>query len=196
MKNNKIIAIAGGIGSGKSVVSSVLRSIGFYVYDCDYEAKKLMNTSDVIKTELVREFGDDCICEDGTINSVYLASVVFNDKLALAKINSIVHPRVKDDILLRLSNCNRGVMFVETAILMQSNLLDVIEEVWLVSASVETRIKRVMKRNGVSANDVKKRIQAQSNQDYSKLKNCKEIVNDNDVAILPQLHVLIDNLYS
>ena len=189
-----VVAIAGGIGSGKSVVSSILRIMGFIVYDCDSEAKRLMNTSCEIKNDLVEAFGTDCITETGTINSAYIASVVFKNKVALSKINSIVHPRVKTDILLKLKNSNQQVMFVETAILMQSNLLDIVDEVWLVSASEETRIKRVMKRNGMSVDDVKKRIHAQQNQDYSKLNNCKNIVNEECEAILPQIRLLIDGL--
>ena len=186
MKSKRLVAITGGIGSGKSVVSAILRIMGYSVYDCDSRAKNLMNTNNDIKNDLISSFGVDCISEDGKINAQYISSIVFKDKTALLKINSIVHPRVKDDILLEYLN-NQGVMFVETAILLQSNLLDIIDEVWLVDAPEKVRVKRVMLRNSMSADEVRRRIKSQSGQDYSTLKNLCPIINDGVSAILPQI---------
>lgn len=186
MKSKRLVAITGGIGSGKSVVSAILRIMGYSVYDCDSRAKNLMNTNKDIKNDLISSFGVDCISEDGKINAQYISSIVFKDKTALLKINSIVHPRVKDDILLEYLN-NQGVMFVETAILLQSNLLDIIDEVWLVDAPENVRVKRVMLRNSMSADEVRRRIKSQSGQDYSTLKNLCPIINDGVSAILPQI---------
>lgn len=194
-KKTKLIAIAGGIGSGKSVVSSVLRSMGYVVYDCDAEAKRLMNTLQEIKDELVKSFGNQSVTDEGLINTSHISSVVFQDKKALSTINSIVHPRVKEDIISCLNGINHDVFFIETAILMQSNLLDIIDEVWLVTAPDEIRIKRVMNRNRVTAEDVKKRINAQCGQDYSTISNLKEIINDNVSPILPQLIKLLQEKY-
>ena len=101
--SKRIIAIAGGIGSGKSVVSAILRLIGYVVYDCDSEAKLLMNTSVAIKNDLITAFGSDSITKEGYINTKYISSIVFKDKSVLTKINSIVHPRVKEDIC---GNCD------------------------------------------------------------------------------------------
>ena len=186
MKSKRLVAITGGIGSGKSVVSAILRIMGYSVYDCDSRAKNLMNTNKDIKNDLISSFGVDCISEDGKINAQYISSIVFKDKTALLKINSIVHPRVKDDILLEYLN-NQGVMFVETAILLQSNLLDIIDDVWLVDAPENVRVKRVMLRNSMSADEVRRRIKSQSGQDYSTLKNLCPIINDGVSAILPQI---------
>ena len=186
MKSKRLVAITGGIGSGKSVVSAILRIMGYSVYDCDSRAKNLMNTNKDIKNDLISSFGVDCLSDDGKINAQYISSIVFKDKTALLKINSIVHPRVKDDILLEYLN-NQGVMFVETAILLQSNLLDIIDEVWLVDAPENVRVKRVMLRNSMSADEVRRRIKSQSGQDYSTLKNLCPIINDGVSAILPQI---------
>jgi len=183
----KIIAIAGGIGSGKSVVSDIIRIMGFDVYDCDAEAKRLMNTSEAIKNDLVSAFGADAITEQGEINRPYISSVVFGNQIALNKINSIVHPRVKDDILDKMNRSENDILFVETAILMQSNLLDIINGALLVTAPKEVRVERVMKRNGIAREDVLKRIEAQEGQDYSKISNLKVIENDGIEAVLPQV---------
>lgn len=189
--NKRLIAIAGGIGSGKSVVSSILRIMGYPVYDCDSEAKNLMNTSVAIKNDLVANFGAESVTGEGTINTKHISSVVFKDRNALNVINSIVHPRVKEDILLKLEKCEQDVMFVETAILLQSNLLDIINGVWLVNAPENIRVERVMKRNAMSEEDVRKRIRAQQGQDYSVLSGCCEIMNDGSQAVLPQVEALL-----
>ena len=183
----KIIAIAGGIGSGKSVVSDIIRIMGFDVYDCDAEAKRLMNTSEAIKNDLVSAFGADAITEQGEINRPYISSVVFGNQIALNKINSIVHPRVKEDILDKMNRSENDILFVETAILMQSNLLDIINGALLVTTPKEVRVERVMKRNGIAREDVLKRIEAQEGQDYSKISNLKVIENDGIEAVLPQV---------
>lgn len=194
MMETKLVAIAGGIGSGKSVVSAILRIMGYDVYDCDAEAKRLMNTSQVIKDDLINAFGKSSVTEEGIINTAHISSIVFQDNSALSTINSIVHPRVKEDILVKLQNSEQKVFFVETAILMQSNLVDIVDEAWLVTAPEDVRIKRVMIRNRVPADDVKKRIAAQNGQDYSLIPNLKEIVNDGIKAILPQIEGLIQEM--
>ena len=194
MMETKLVAIAGGIGSGKSVVSAILRIMGYDVYDCDAEAKRLMNTSQVIKDDLINAFGKSSVTDDGIINTTHISSIVFQDKSALSTINSIVHPRVKEDILVKLQKSEQKVFFVETAILMQSNLVDIVDEAWLVTAPEDVRIKRVMIRNRVTADDVKKRIAAQNGQDYSLIPILKEIVNDGIKAILPQIEGLIQEM--
>ena len=194
MNNKKLIAIAGGIGSGKSVVSSILRVIGYSVYDCDSEAKRLMNESREIKDDLISNFGEESILSNDSINTAHISKEVFNNPQALKILNSIVHPRVKDDVLKKVNECAGNVMFIESAILLQSNLLDIIDGVWLVDAPENVRIERVMKRNSMSEADVKRRISAQSGQDYSVLQSCKTIVNDDKEAILPQVLKLVSEI--
>ena len=183
----KLIAITGGIGSGKSVVSSVLRILGYTVYDCDSEAKRLMNTSQAIKNDLIEVFGSQSLTSLNEINSVYISKIVFNDYNALKRLNSIVHPRVKQDLLDKIVVSQQDVMFVETAILMQSNLLDIIDDAWIVDAPEDLRVSRVMKRNSVSAEYVIGRIKAQQKQNFGLLKKSSVILNDGVAPLLPQV---------
>ena len=94
----KVIALTGGIGSGKSVVSSILRIMGYVVYDCDSQAKKVMDSSEKIKRGLLDAFGYDCVDKDGLINRKYLGKVVFDNPKALSTLNGIVHPEVRKDL--------------------------------------------------------------------------------------------------
>lgn len=185
----KLIAITGGIGCGKSIVSQILKEFGFQVYDCDCNAKYLMDNSPIIKDCLKSTFGNDIII-DGTINRVKLASIVFNNKEKLVKLNNIVHSSVKEDLISwKLENSHNKLLFVETAILYQSGLDSIVDEVWEVNAPLEIRIERVMKRNNISRQDILSRIESQK---YEILKQADYIItNDDKVAILPQLVTIL-----
>ncbi len=185
----ELIAITGGIGCGKSIVSLILKEMGYEVYDCDWKAKYLMDNSPTIKDCLKSTFGNDIII-DGTINRVKLANIVFNNKEKLVKLNNIVHSSVKEDLISwKLENSHNKLLFVETAILYQSGLDKVVDEVWEVNAPIEIRIERVMKRNNISRQDVLSRIESQK---YEILTQADCIItNDDKVAILPQLVTIL-----
>lgn len=185
----ELIAITGGIGCGKSIVSLILKEMGYEVYDCDWKAKYLMDNSPTIKDCLKSTFGNDIII-DGTINRVKLANIVFNNKEKLVKLNNIVHSSVKEDLISwKLENSQKKLLFVETAILYQSGLDSIVDEVWEVNAPLEIRIERVMKRNNISRQDVLSRIESQK---YEILTQADYIItNDDKVAILPQLVTIL-----
>lgn len=185
----KLIAITGGIGCGKSIVSQILKEFGFQVYDCDCNAKYLMDNSPTIKNCLKSTFGNDIII-DGTINRIKLANIVFNNKEKLVKLNNIVHSSVKEDLISwKLENSHNKLLFVETAILYQSGLDKVVDEVWEVNAPIEIRVERVMKRNNISRQEVLSRIESQK---YEILTQADYIItNDDKVAILPQLVTIL-----
>ena len=190
---SKLIAITGGIGSGKSIVSKILIANGYTVYDCDYEAKRIMDIDTNIHSLLTQHIHSEAV-KDGIIDRKLIASIVFNDNLKLEKLNSIVHQAVRDNIRKYLSrNTSRGVMFIETAILYQSNIDLMVNEVWTVTAPHDIRIKRVMRRNNCSWEDVDARINAQDN--YTPLRvhpRVKEIINDDLIPVLPQVIRLLE----
>lgn len=182
----KTIAIVGGIGSGKSVVSHILRLLGYDVYDCDSNAKLLMNTSTRIQSLLIDAFGSEVVSSNGEINRRRLSDIIFRDKTSLNTINGIVHPAVKEDINQRLSESKSKLYFVETALPQESGIDKMCDHIWLVDASKDVRISRVMARNSFSQEQVEERMRK---QDYSKLDDSKTIIitNDNHSAVLPQV---------
>lgn len=157
-----IIAITGGIGSGKSVVSQVLRVAGYPVYDCDSNAKLIMNKDLEMQRLLVESFGPEIIV-DGVIRRDVLAKLVFADRSKLVKLNSIVHPAVRKDIERWAETLHSDAAFVETAILKESGVDSLIDAVWIVEAPDELRIARVMARNNVQEKNVRERIESQRN---------------------------------
>ncbi len=191
MMDKLIVAITGGIGSGKSVVCNILRTMGYEVYDCDANARRLMDTSTEIKRRLSTEICETAVLPDGAINRKAISEVVFSNPAKLTALNNIVHGCVRDDLLNFFSASDKYVLFFETAILQESGLDKVANEVWQVYAPEEVRVKRVMKRNGHSAAEVKARIDAQNSKP---IPNAKTIVNDDVTPLLPQINTLLYSL--
>lgn len=193
--NQRLIAITGGIGCGKSVVSNILRVLGYLVYDCDSEAKRLMNDSNYIKSEISKKISCETIALDGSINRPILAKIVFNDNKLLSQLNMIVHSAVKEDIInWTKQHQTQHTLFVETAILYQSGINLFVDEVWEIQAPIDLRINRVILRNNTTAEDVQSRINSQQYNIEKLHDNTKYIVNDNIKPILPQILNLIKEL--
>lgn len=193
--HTRLIAITGGIGSGKSVVSNILRAMGHYVYDCDARAKKIVDNDHAIKARIGSEIAPECVDADGNVRRDLLAGIVFADERALSRLNSIVHSAVRADILRMAEESTSAVMFVETAILYQSELDLMVDEVWEVMAPEQLRINRVMRRNGLSREQVKARIDAQDGFVAArKHKKVKEIINDEILPLLPQIEALMSSI--
>lgn len=187
-----LIAITGGIGSGKSVVSTILKVCGYKVYDCDYNAKVLMDNSAKIKNEIANRIDECVITPQGDINRPLLSSIVFGNQSKLNILNEIVHGAVKADIInWRDANADLPYLFIETAILYQSRLDAIVDEVWEVTAPEEIRIDRVMKRNNFSREQVVSRIYSQNYSPKNAHPNVRSIVNDDIAPLLPQILALL-----
>ena len=193
----KVIAITGGIGSGKSIVARCVKAMGYPVYDCDSRAKALMDSNPAIIEAIGREIGSHCIdaCR-GTIDRAALASTVFSDADALARLNAIVHGAVRADIkeqMERLRSAGlRSLAFIETAILYQSEIDRMVDAVWEVTAPRAIRIERVMSRNGLTAGEVEARIDSQDTYKSDRRHHSVNyIVNDGFMPILPAVVQLI-----
>lgn len=184
----RLTAITGGIGAGKSVISRVLRVMGYEVFDCDREAKLLMDSDPVIKSRLVAEIHPGSVSPEGNIDRRLLSTVVFADSEKLNALNSIVHAAVLRRIRAWQSERhNKDHIFVETAILYQSGLDKIVDDVIEVIAPDEIRIMRVMKRNNCNREYVVSRIRSQQFVPATIHPRVTEITNDDFTAVLPQL---------
>lgn len=191
--STSLIAITGGIGSGKSVVSRVLRAMGYPVYDCDSQAKAIMDSDSEIHRRLCEEI-DAAVVADGIIDRKLLAEIVFNDAGRLAALNAIVHSAVKAD-LDRWARQQAGLAFVETAILYESGLNSAVDAEWRVESPLELRIERTMKRSHLSREQVEARIASQSRQpETAPIPPRTILVNDLTTALLPQLRLALQSV--
>lgn len=190
---NNLIAISGGIGSGKSVVAKILRLLGYEVYDCDSEAKRLMDESVEIKDSLRKLIGECVINTDLSINRRQLAEIVFSDSEKLLTLNGIVHGAVKNDILTWRETRKSKIepLFVETAILYQSGIDKIVDYVIEVTAPIEIRLQRVMNRNGFNREEVLQRIESQQIQQFTPHSNIIYVDNSGDQPLLPQITALL-----
>jgi len=190
-----LIAITGGIGSGKSVVARMLQVMGYQVYDCDSRAKALMTGDAEVKQQLINAFGEETFLADGSINRDHLSAAAFGNSQALLRLNAIVHPATARD-MLNWAKCQAAdgacIAFVETALLRTSGLDRLVDAVWHVTAPVEVRIARVMARNGLTAQQVRARIDAQA-VDEAIATGEAIIVNDALQPVLPQVLQLARN---
>lgn len=182
----KTVGITGGIGSGKSVVCKILKLLNYPIYDTDSKAKILMNTSPVIKSKLTSIIGDCAYIGDKT-NPTQISSFIFSSETNLKRLNSIVHPVVCEDFNKWRENQSSEIVFVESAILYESGLNNMVDEVWCVVADKKERIERVMLRNGLSEQEVISRINSQmSDEDRMALADYI-IDNTGRVSLLKQI---------
>lgn len=190
--SKRLVAISGGIGCGKSVIAAILRKVGYPVYDCDDRAKRLMDNDSAILTRLAVEIDREVVV-DGVIDRKRLSEIVFADTAKLDRLNEIVHGVVRSDIAAWVADADSDTLFVETAILYQSGLDRMVDEVWEVVAPHELRIERVMGRNGCTREEVVARIKAQDVEIERPHGKTFEIVNDGFIPILPQIESLLYN---
>lgn len=193
--NRSLIAVTGGIGSGKSIVCRILMALGYPVYDCDSRAKTLMDSSWEIKRQISENICQEAISPSGEIDRRRLAQEVFADRQLLKQLNTIVHAEVRRDIDQWFRHSESAICFVETAILRESRLDKMVSETWEVVAPSEVRIRRVMHRSSLTAEEVKSRISVQQpfRPEPGSAIRMQTIVNDGQTPILPRVLNLLDN---
>lgn len=157
---SKIIGLTGGIGSGKTTLATYIESLGIPVFIADDEAKKLMQSAEVLR-EINAVFGE-AVFEKGQLNRQELASIVFSNPEKLSQLNSIIHPAVKKQFKIWLDQ-NQLAPFVvyEAAILFESGSYQNCDYIITITAPLEDRIARVMQRDNSSREQVLNRINAQ-----------------------------------
>lgn len=188
------IAITGGIGSGKSYVSALLQKQGIPIYNADDEAKRLMLGDEGIREGLMDLLGDE-VYTDGNLNKPLLASYLFADAGNAARINTIVHPRVKADFRSWLkAHQESEIAALECAILYESGFEDTVDFVVMVYAPEELRVERAMRRDNATEQQIRARIAAQMN-DEEKCRRADYVVfNDGSIPLERQLADLIAQL--
>ena len=182
----KVIGITGGIGSGKSRVLDILSDrYSAYVVEADKVAKKLMLPGNEAYNKVVRCFGRDILSADNhEIDAKKLGSLVMNDTAALEKLNSIVHPAVKEYILRDIkAQRDNGVDYyiIEAALLIQDNYTEICDEIWAVITDKETRISRLMSNRGYSRKKAEDFIKNQPDELFYKNGSNRIIMNNGTV---------------
>ncbi|MDI3310023.1 MAG: dephospho-CoA kinase [Thermoanaerobacterium sp.] len=180
----KVIGLTGGIASGKSTVSSILKSLGAVIIDADVVSREIMIRGTETYNILVSVFGKEILRKDGEIDRRKLGNLVFADKEKLNKLNEITHPeiikKIKDIIEEERKKGKEKAIVLDAALLIEMKLFNMVDEVWLVVVDKKTQIRRLMKRDNLSYKDALNRIRSQmSIEDKMKyadfiINNCKD----------------------
>ncbi len=181
------VGITGGIGSGKSTVCKVFRTMGIPVFEADQVARQLQNNDPGVRQEIINLFGPDVYLPDQTIDRKHLASIVFKSPLLLEQLTGIVHPAVKKAFYEWYEKQDSPYIIHEAAILFESGFYKMMDKTITVVTDEAQRIQRVMKRNNITLEAVKERIKNQWT-DVERIKLADYIIrNNDDELIVPQI---------
>ena len=183
-----IIGLTGGIGSGKTIVAKLFETMGCIIYNSDESAKKIYFVKE-IKQQVIQLLGKEAYINDFELNKVFIAQVIFSDKHKLQQLNAIIHPAVKQDFKSVVNQYSS-----ETALLFEENISKEVDASILVTAPVELKIERVMKRNHLSRIEVEKRMLAQWTDEQKKILATYVINNDGKEAVIPQVLAIMHQL--
>jgi len=159
-----VLGLTGPIACGKTTAGDILLELGAGErIDADIVTHELMLAGTETSEAIRERFGDDVMQPDGNVNRGHLASVVFEDHAALETLEAIAHPAVCRVIRNRLASLagQGGVVVVDAVKLLQSELVTLCREVWIIDCNAETQMRRLMENRGMAVEDAKARLEAQ-----------------------------------
>ena len=160
----KIIGLTGGIASGKSTASEILRGFGAIIIDADVLARKVVEPGQPALEKIVQTFGENILKKDGTLNRKTLGEIVFQDEKKLKVLNSIVHPavyRMTEKLFQKEKEKGKERIIYDCPLLIEEHLIDMVDEVWLIYVNRENQLKRLMERNHLTKKQAMSRIKSQ-----------------------------------
>lgn len=191
----KVIGLTGGIGSGKSTVSSYLRDKGFYIIDADEMARNMTAKGSKCLENLEKAFGREVILEDGNLNRKKLGEIVFSDKEKKAKLEELTTEVVVKNIEDETEHLRRtgkyDIIFLDVPLLFETGLNKCCDAVVVVTADDNVRIQRVVARDGISPLQVRARINNQMSTE-EKISMATDVIDNSEGK--EELHRNIEQL--
>ena len=181
----KSIGLTGSIGSGKTLVCSVFEHLGIPIFDADTEAKEAYKDK-IFLEEISYEFGQEVV-RDGVLDKKVLASIVFNNKTKLIKLNSMVHPKVLDRFFQWKNNHSAPYVILESAILFEIDWINKFDKIICINSPREVSIQRAMLRDRVSRKIIEERISNQIPIEEKVENSNFSIFHDNKTMLIPQI---------
>jgi dephospho-CoA kinase len=188
------IGITGGIGSGKSIICRVLEAMDYPVFYTDIIAKKNMIEHAELISAIVKSFGKEAYIEN-KLNKAYISREIFSKPELKEKLNSLVHPTVYESLEIWKKEQHSSLVFVESALMFETESYKKYDDVWLVVADEETKIERVMQRDKLTRDEVIQRMNNQLSDEQKMKFSCKLIHNSATDQVLPQVLNLL-HLYN
>ncbi|HQQ94151.1 MAG TPA: dephospho-CoA kinase [Bacteroidia bacterium] len=189
-----IIGLTGGIGSGKSVVAKLFEMMGCALFNSDAVAKDAYYLSGV-REQVTALLGHEAYSADGSINKTYISAKIFGDTDQLHRLNAIIHPAVKAEFLNFQNKQERSTIIVkESALLFEAKIEHEVDRICVVSAPEHIRIARVMQRDHITEEEVRKRIKSQMPQEEKVKKAHLNILNDEQHSLIEQVTQVLHTL--
>lgn len=189
-----VAGLTGGIGSGKSTVARLFELMGCLLFESDAVAKDIYFDPE-IREQVKALLGEKAYLSDKAIDKSYISSKIFTHKLLLQQLNEIIHPAVIKKSTLFVDANPGKIVIKETALLFEAKLEKHVDKIILVVADDETRIKRVMQRDGLSRDAVVQKLNSQLPQEEN-IKKANYIIYNNDSDLLiPQVVMVCDKLF-
>ena len=164
----KVIGITGGIASGKSFVSSVVKKTGYPVIDADNISRELSKKDGSVYNAIVRTFGESYLDSNKEIDRQKLGSLIFNDKQAKELLNSISHPLIVEEMERQISLAKSDLVFVDVPLLYESGLQNIFNKIICVYLPRKIQIERLMNRDNISYEYAVKKIESQLSLEQKK----------------------------
>lgn len=190
------VGITGGIGSGKSIVTKIFKSLGIPVYNADEAAKRLMNENHSLRNQLQDIFGNDIFPAEGIFDRKKLAAIVFQQPELLHKLNNLVHPSVGSDYQDWQKNQTAPYTLREAAILYESGTHIDLDAVIMVDSPENLKIERIKKRDGRTEGEIKSIMQRQWPAEELRSRANFIIENDDTHPVIPQVLAIHQQLLS
>ena len=159
-----LVALTGGIASGKSTVSAMLEAHGAEVIDADIIAREVVEPGTAGLESIVQVFGKEILNTDGTLSRAKLASLVFGSQEERLKLESILHPMIKDRVMQLIRSSSARVVIYVVPLLVEARVDYPFDLVVTVESGVETQVKRLIETRGLNTQEAKGRIQAQATE--------------------------------
>lgn len=180
-----VIGLTGGIGSGKSTVAALFELMGCAVFYSDDVAREVY-FDNTIKTQVVKLLGKEAYVSDREIDKKYISSKIFSDTDLLHQLNAIIHPAVIERFKT-FKEQNKGKLIIkETALLFEAKLEAQVDKIVLVAANDDLRIKRVMGRDGLTEEEVVRKMKAQLPQEEKITRSDVVIYNNEEEFLITQ----------
>lgn len=191
------IGLTGGIAAGKSMVSELLAELGAWILDADAISREVVEPGTEGLKAVAAEFGEKVLTSEGKLDRRALGAEVFGDPQKLERLNGILHPIIKAEMLKRAAEIEeqhpKDIVIFDVPLLIESGWQDVADEVWLVSAPVEQRMRRIAMRDGLDEKQAMERISAQMT-DEQKAKYADVIINNG--GSIQELEERVTKLYA
>lgn len=160
----RVIGLTGGIATGKSTASQLLKEMGHIIIDADLIAREVVEPGQIAYRDIVESFGTKILDSRGVIDRKKLGGVVFSNYEKLSELNEIVHPQVKlrvKELIDSYRNQGKTLVFFDCPLIYESNLENFVDEVWLIYSNEDIQIARILKRDHLTEGEAKMRICAQ-----------------------------------